>query len=289
MANEMVVFQGKSFSVGLQSMLGSTAYGWCLTGLPKGVVLLGIDTEKVPSSATVAPVIQKFWFVAVSETDKKAEIEFTMINFTSLSETEQKHNVSISVVPSDSDEFAKYSENNDVMLRSIGNAAIPYGYVLGAQEPLVKYGYACDAGDTAALKYGYPCGVQDGANINVKYGYACDVSDTAALKYGYPCGVQDATLKYGYPCGVEDASTGVKYGYPCGEPVLKYGYPCGEAPVLKYGYPCGDTPTLKYGYPCGAKDATLKYGYPCNIQNSAVAYGYNSSTQNALMKYGYFC
>ena len=70
MANEMVVFQGKSFSVGLQSMLGSTAYGWCLTGLPKGVVLLGIDTEKVPSSATVAPVIQKFWFVAVSETDK---------------------------------------------------------------------------------------------------------------------------------------------------------------------------------------------------------------------------
>lgn len=259
MANEMVVFQGKSFSVGLQSMLGSTAYGWCLTGLPKGVVLLGIDTEKVPSSATVAPVIQKFWFVAVSETDKKAEIEFTMINFTSLSETEQKHNVSISVVPSDSDEFAKYSENNDVMLRSIGNAAIPYGYVLGAQDPLLKYGYACDA------------------------------ADTAALKYGYPCGVQDATLKYGYPCGVEDASTGVKYGYPCGEPVLKYGYPCGDAPVLKYGYPCGDTPTLKYGYPCGAQDATLKYGYPCNIQNSAVAYGYNSSTQNALMKYGYFC
>ena len=102
MANEMVVFQGKSFSVGLQSMLGSTAYGWCLTGLPKGVVLLNIETEKVQSPNTVAPIIQKFWFVAVSETDKKAEIEFTMMNFTNLSATDQKHNVSISVVPSDS-------------------------------------------------------------------------------------------------------------------------------------------------------------------------------------------
>lgn len=315
MANEMVVFQGKSFSVGLQSMLGSTAYGWCLTGLPKGVVLLNIETEKVQSPSTVAPIIQKFWFVAVSETDKKAEIEFTMMNFTNLSATDQKHNVSISVVPSDSDEFAKYSENNDAMLRSISNAAIPYGYVLGAQDPLLKYGYACDVADTPTLKYGYPCGVQDATNTNVKYGYTCGANDATAvkygypcgtqdatlMKYGYPCGVEDATLKYGYPCGAEDVATGVKYGYPCGEPVLKYGYPCGDtpalkygypcgdAPVLKYGYPCGDTPVLKYGYPCGAQDATLKYGYPCNIQNSAVAYGYNCNAQNAMMKYGYFC
>ena len=33
MANEMVVFQGKSFSVGLQSMLGSTAFVPAVAGL----------------------------------------------------------------------------------------------------------------------------------------------------------------------------------------------------------------------------------------------------------------
>ncbi|MBO4291853.1 MAG: hypothetical protein J5898_08095, partial [Lachnospiraceae bacterium] len=246
MANEMVVLQGKAFTIELQSMLGSTNYGWCLTGLPQGIALLSTETE--PAGRGIAATVQRFWFGAVSETAEKAEIEFTLIKLADMSATEQKHIVAVTVVPSDSEEFAPYSENSEVMSDAVRNAAIPYGYVLGDQEAL-KYGYPCGAQD-AALKYGYPCGAQDAA---LKYGYPCGAQD-AALKYGYPCGAQDAALKYGYPCGAQDAA--LKYGYPCGvqDAAVKYGYPCGAQdavmnfsvsenppePILAYGYPCGD-------------------------------------------------
>ena len=147
MANEMVVLQGKEFTTGLQSMLGSTAYGWCLTGLPKGIALLHIENE--PTASGVSPIIQRFYFVAYAKTEKKAEIEFTLVNFATKVPSDQKHVLAVTVVPSDSEEFAKYSENEDAMLRS--NAAIPYGYVCGTQDTTLKYGYPCDVQD-AVLK-----------------------------------------------------------------------------------------------------------------------------------------
>ena len=327
MANEMVVLQGKAFTIELQSMLGSTNYGWCLTGLPQGIALLSTETE--PAGRGIAATVQRFWFGAVSETAEKAEIEFTLIKLADMSATEQKHIVAVTVVPSDSEEFAPYSENSEVMFDAVRNAAIPYGYVLGDQEAL-KYGYPCGAQD-AALKYGYPCGEQDAA---VKYGYPCGAQDAVmnfsvsenppepilaygypcgdgngtatALIYGYPCGVRDTamnfsvsrsaadpSLAYGYPCGGNGTAMGVIYGYPGGKndngPILIYGYPNGtQDAAVKYGYPCNQNVAIKYGYAC-KQDAAVKYGYPCKMQNAGFVYGFKCDPQNPMLKYGYYC
>lgn len=272
MANELVVFQGKAFSVELQSRVASTNYGWCLTGLPEGIAL--ISKEVVPPSGRLSMTTERFWFGAVSSTQQKEEIEFTLIRLANMTASEQKHTVLVTVVPSDSDEFVGYCENNDPAVRSLRDAGAPdeavlkYGYPCGEDVAAFKYGYPCGE-DDAAFKYGYPCGVND---VSLKYGYACGANE-AVLKYGYPCGVQDVAYKYGYPCGVNDVS--LKYGYACGanEAGLKYGYACGVQDVAyKYGYPCGvNDAGLKYGYACGADDAVLKYGYPC--QGVAVKYG----------------
>ena len=222
MAKEMVVLQGQSFSIELQSMFGSTNYGWTLTKLPQGIALL--STETISTATGVAPVIQRFWFGAVSATEDKSELEFTLINFTDMSATKKTHTVLLNVIPSDSDEFAKFSENSDATIRAVAGPAMPYGLVLGSQEAVVKYGYPCGVQDAPLMKYGYPCGVQD----------------APLMKYGYPCDLP--LMKYGYPCGAQDAS-------PNREAALKYGYPCGTnyAPLMKYGYPC-DLPLMKYRF-----------------------------------------
>lgn len=221
MANEIVVLQGQSFSVELQSMLGSTNYGWTLTKLPQGIALL--STETVPTAAGVAPVLQRFWFGATSATEDKAELEFAIVNLTDMSVSKKNHTVLVNVIPSDSEEFAKFSENSDATIRAVSSPAMPYGLVLGSAQ--------------ANLKYGYPCNVND---VNLKYGYPCGANDVALMKYGYPNTVGDVALKYGYPCGAQDAASKQ-------DVALKYGYPCGVNDVA-----------LKYGYPCGAQDAATK-------------------------------
>ena len=273
MANEMVVLQGKKFTVELQSMLGSSGFGWSLTGLSKGIALL--DTTMSPSTYArmVAPVIQKFEFVAIAAPEDKAEIEFTMISFATMEVSKQKHTVMVKVIPSDSEEFVKLSENCEPMFRDVCNSMPPYGFPSPkeVQDSVVNamYGYNCGTFNPLVL-YGFPAN-QD---VTLKYGYPCGVQDAVNVKYGYPCAnnQQDPVVKYGYPCGVQDA-VNVKYGYPCGDQdvLLKYGYPCGaqDAVNVKYGYPCVDRNlTLKYGYPCGAQDAAVMYGFKCDNQKS---------------------
>ena len=247
MANELVVFQGKAFSVELQSRVASTNYGWCLTGLPEGIAL--ISKEVVPPSGRLSMTTERFWFGAVSSTQQKEEIEFTLIRLANMTASEQKHTVLVTVVPSDSDEFVGYCENNDPAVRSLRGAGAP-------DEAVLKYGYPCGVQDVA-YKYGYPCGVND---VSLKYGYACGANE-AGLKYGYACGVQDVAYKYGYPCGVNDA--GLKYGYACGadDAVLKYGYPC-QGVAVKYGIPCADEEEEPGKKGSGAPLVSLMYGFP---------------------------
>ena len=264
MSNEMVVLQGKVFSVELQSMLGSTLYGWSLTGIPQGIALLGTETSR--TTLGVAPVIQRFWFGAYSAVKDKASLEFTLVNVSDVSATEKKHTVSVKVIPSDSEEFAKLSENSDAMVSDVCNSMQPYGYPLGATNFVnMAYGYPYRRGEVV-FKYGYPCATDD---VNVKYGYPCDDS-VVAHKYGYPCGVQDVLLKYGFPCKTQDVN--FKYGYPCGvqDVLLKYGFPGATEDV-----------NFKYGYPCGAQDAALKYGFPCKSSDAAIMYGYKCDSSKS--------
>ena len=179
MAKEMIVLQGKSFSIDLQSMLGSTCWGWCLTRLPQGIALIGMET--IPTAAGVAPVIQRFWFGALSAVKDKAEIGFTLINLSDMTSAKQKVDVNVTVIPKDSEDFAKFSENCDDAVDPVCNSAMPYGVVLGNRS--------------VAFKYGYP-------NQNMKYGYP-DIN----LKYGFPRGDAKPVVAYGFPR--------VKYGFIC--------------------------------------------------------------------------
>lgn len=172
MGKEFVVLQGKTFFVELQSMLGSTNYGWCVRSMPKEVILIGMDN--IPVREGIAPVIQRFYFGVTAADNSNAEIDFVLTCLTNLADVSDEFKASIRIVPSDSEEFTAYSEND------INSEAL-YGFVYTGDK---------------ALKYGYPCNTQGPA---VKYGYPCGVRD-AGLKYGYPCGVRDANLKYGYPC-----------------------------------------------------------------------------------------
>lgn len=288
MAKEMVVLQGKSFSVELQSMLGSTNYGWTLTGLSEGIALLGTEISRV--NPRIGPVIQRFLFGAISATKDKVELDFTMVNLSDFTATDKKYSVLVKVIPSDSEEFVKLSEKNEPFA-DVFNSMPPYGFPSPkeVQDSIVnvKYGYPCGVQDSIVnLKYGYPCGVQDSI-VNVKYGYPCNNQDPV-VKYGFPCGDVPITVKYGYPCGVQDSIINVKYGYPCGIQNgvnVKYGYPCdGQDPVVKYGYPCdSQDPVVKYGYPCDNQNTTLKYGYPCGVQDATL------KTQNAAVMYGFKC
>ena len=264
MEQNYVALQGKTFVVELQSMRGSTGYGWCLSTLPEEVILIG--TDETPAAPGIAPLIQKFYFGVVSAQQINIEIKFILAAPWKLGEAADTYTAKVRIVPSNSGNFAAYGENVNT---PFFNANTPFFH---ANTPFfnVNTPFFHDASANTVHAYGYPCGAQDTAAF--KYGYPCGAQDTAALKYGYPCGVQDtATLKYGYPCGAQDTAT-LKYGYPCGvqdTAAVKYGYPCGvqDTAALKYGYPCGaqDTAALKYGYPCGVEEATKDarpYGFP---------------------------
>ena len=198
MSQSIVVSQGATFVVELQSMLGSSNYGWCLSSLPKGVVLLGIDT--VPSPRFIGPVNQKFYFGACS-CDQTLTLEFVVTASHYLQDIKDTYTVDVQIVPADKQQFVPYSEN------TIAN---------------VKYGYACADQDQMPIgKYGYP--YEDQMPV-VKYGYPC-ADQMPVVKYGYPCADQMPVVKYGYPCA--DQTPVMKYGYPDQPPVMKYGYPCG--------------------------------------------------------------
>ncbi|MCI8407756.1 MAG: hypothetical protein HFJ09_00565 [Lachnospiraceae bacterium] len=270
MDKEYVVLEGKIFTVELLSNFGSTNYGWCISSLPEGIIMMGAENIHIGGSRSVTK-LQRFYFGVVSSKELQVDINFTMNNWSDLTKVAEYFTAKVRIVPSNSSDFVSYSEN-------VANTAIPYGLVYANENvanTAIPYGlvYTSDNMQDINVKYGYPCGMQD---ANLKYGYPCGVQE-ANLKYGYPCGVQDANLKYGYPCGVQDAN--LKYGYPCSmqDTNVKYGYACGVQDAnLKYGYPCSMQDTnVKYGYACGVQDANLKYGYPClEYTKDARPYGY---------------
>lgn len=205
MNNNYTVLEGKSFTVDLMSNVGSTNYGWCLTSMPKEIILFGTDTIPVEPIMAGGKSIQRFYFGAKSSENTQVTLQFELLCMSELSKAEGTYTLEVQIVPCNSDDYVKYSENAE-------QAAIPYGYVYD-NNPIQaeKYGYPCGAQDamTASLKYGYPCATQtalDAFPLSVKYGYPCTVA------YGVP----NPTLDYGYPV--------VAYGYPCR---VAYGYPNG--------------------------------------------------------------
>ncbi len=283
MSNKLVVLQGKSFYVELQSMLGSTNYGWCLKSMPEELLLTG--TQNTHTRPGISPMMQRFYFSAVSAETTNVEVTFVLACLSNVSDVTDEFKAEIQIVPSNSDEFVSYSENGPAPqviygITYMGDqetvcgdnaAALKYGYPCGNDTPFIRrhscgpentpFIHANSCNTNTAFKYGYPCGVND---ANLKYGYSCGAND-ARLAYGYPCGVNDANLKYGYPCGVNDAT--LKYGYP----VMEYGLPYAtDLTAMPYGLvysnnACADytMDSRPYGMVYTGQDARL-YAFPMN-------------------------
>jgi hypothetical protein len=187
--NAIQAYQGKDFTITLQSMTGSTGYGWCLTKLPAGFALVSTDVI-APTPYAVGPVNQVFNFFALEAPEEaEAFVEFTSVRYFDPSQTGEKLSIAVTVIPYNDlvglDGFVKYSENTAT-----------YSPVV------VAYGFPCNqgamgaAGSDAAFKYGYPCAVAgvDSCGAPVKYGFPCAAVNSVNIdKYGFPF------VKYGYP------------------------------------------------------------------------------------------
>ncbi|MDE6026220.1 MAG: hypothetical protein K2G45_12310, partial [Lachnospiraceae bacterium] len=217
MNKEYVVLEGKIFVVELLSYMGSTNYGWCISKLPEQIIVMGTDNVPVGGNYS-ATVLQRFYFGALSTKEEKADISFTLNNWSNLDDVADEFTANVKIIKSDSEEFAFYSENavkvampyglvrSDIGVQnSCQDYGLPYGKLSSINPSLVAYGVPCDM-QAANYKYGYPCDMQA---ANYKYGYPCSV-EGANLKYGYPCDMQEANFKYGYPCSMQEAN--FKYG-----------------------------------------------------------------------------
>ena len=211
MNKEYVVLEGKIFVVELLSYMGSTNYGWCISKLPEQIIVMGTDNVPVGGNYS-ATVLQRFYFGALSTEEEKADISFTLNNWSNLDDVADEFTANVKIIKSDSEEFASYSEN-------AVKVAMPYGLVrsdIGVQNSCQDYGlpYGKLSGINPSLvAYGVPCGFNlqncntayEGQGANFKYGYPCDMQ-AANFKYGYPCDMQEANCKYGYPIGTQGAT-----------------------------------------------------------------------------------
>lgn len=190
MSESIKAYQGKEFTVSLQSMVGSTSYGWCLTSMPDEIALASICYEPTGAAGVVAPVNQIFTFFALGYSSDIKPIEFQEICLFDPRKTGRKISVKVDIIPynvstdgdSGLEDFVEYSENSAVF-NSIPNIRVAYGI-----PPYMS------AGDDVSIE---------------KYGVAC-------VDYGLPC------VKYGAPC-IEHTLTLEKYGVPC---IVKYGIAC---------------------------------------------------------------
>ncbi len=174
------VNRGEIFSVTLQSMIGSTNYGWCMTSMPKGISLFAQCNE--PASSGIGPVNQIFHFLAIIPA-KDMKIEFKLLCLSEPDKVEKE--LSINVFISNTDkvrglgDFVRYSENSAIY-----------------EGPSKKWSPSMVIAYAAPYPQGYGDCCND--NCNTLYGYP------PIEKYGYP----PVEFKYGYP------PTTVKYGYP---------------------------------------------------------------------------
>lgn len=81
MKNVIQAYQGQSFRVSLESMLGSTNCGWCLMSMSEHVVLAG--QSNVPVRPGIAPVNQNFYFIAIDDCQNPDDVilKFGLFNF----------------------------------------------------------------------------------------------------------------------------------------------------------------------------------------------------------------
>ncbi|MCU7923968.1 MAG: protease inhibitor I42 family protein [Candidatus Thiodiazotropha sp. (ex Dulcina madagascariensis)] len=256
---------GESFDIHLQSMQGSTGYGWYLSGLPEGVALLGVTASPVYPGPTVGPTRQTFTFVGLTEIE--SSLEFHLLAPWKPTEPADHKVFALFIGVEPADELESEMGTGKFVARSAHTvnmpAVIPYGFPDEAslrQEGIVfpLYGFpppgggpivnVIESAENCVLKYGVPGGVADPSHCTLKYGFPVNLAEEAKdilIAYGFPpptggggpvvAAMSQRTPDSGSSGWEMQASDEVN----C---VVKYGTPGGIATdpadcTVKYGFP----------------------------------------------------
>lgn len=227
-----------TFDIILESMLGSTNYGWSLKSMPDGVALL--STEIVPIRTGISPVRQIFTFAAL-EPVKDGIIEFAMLCMSNPSS-----------LPADTATYHIYihaEDENDALEKVIGSSKFLKGSgTVNHFKPIPLYGFPMES--RTIMPYGFPKPA-DTAQVNVVHS-----KNNCLLKYGTPWGVTEV-----------EADCNLKYGFPVNMPIYKYGFPMTNQAGEEFEVVHDDKNCIvKYGFPGGIgaldKHCTMLYGFP---------------------------
>lgn len=251
---------GQVIDVSLESMMGSTGYGWELSELTGPVNLIGISV--IPSSTgAVAPVTQVFHIRGVGV--GKAKASFVLTAAWKLEEPIQTITYQINVTeakkPADDDLKIKgYVASPQASVRDQQSVIPPYA----VQAPNQVYGIPCSDlwhrfyygvlpqninTPDPRLYYGVCCRPTESGfeDPRMYYGIRSAQSSDPRLYYGVCCAPEsDPRLYYGVCCAPESDQCGAppqiyKYGvlprplYNVNTPISKYNIP----PMMRYNFP----------------------------------------------------
>ncbi len=224
---------GQVIDISLESMMGSTGYGWELSELTGPANLIGISV--IPSSSNaIAPVTQVFHLRGVSVGE--VTVSFVLTAAWKLEEPVRKVTYKITVTeaqkPTEDDLKIKgYVASPKASVRDQQSVIPPYA----AQPPVPDYGIPC-SDLWQRFYYGVLPQNQAAADPRLYYGVCCSPSLSAQadvrMYYGIPCAsVQsDPRLYYGIPCASVPSDPRLYYGIPCvstqNDPRLYYGVCC---------------------------------------------------------------
>lgn len=238
---------GQMFDISLESMMGSTGYGWELSELTGPVNLIGISI--IPSSSgIISPVNQVFHLrgIAVGE----ATVSFVLTAAWKVEEPVNKvtYNITVTEVQKPAEDDLKlkgYVAPPKVSVRDQQPVIPPYA----SQPPMPDYGMPCS---DLWQRFYYGVLPQNLAanDPRVYYGVCCPPSSSLQ---------QDPRLYYGIPCATTQADPRLYYGVCCAPDandcqmppqVYKYGvlpralYNV-NSPVSLYNVP----PMMRYNFP----------------------------------------
>jgi len=246
---------GQVIDISLESMMGSTGYGWELSELTGPLRLIGISV--IPSSTeAVAPVTQVFHIKGTGI--GKAKVKFVLTAAWKLEEPIQTVSYQIKVTeakkPVEDDLKIKgYVASPKATVREQASVIPPYA----AQPPMPDYGIPCSdlwqryyygvlpqnlGASDPRLYYGVCCSPQASNLVDTRMYYGVRCAPTADPRFYYgvccapesdECGTPPIILKYGIPSQI------YKYGilprplYNVNSPFAKYNIP----PVMRYNFP----------------------------------------------------
>ncbi|MDU9047433.1 MAG: protease inhibitor I42 family protein [Candidatus Electrothrix sp. Rat3] len=225
---EVKIEVGQAVDVSLESMMGSTGYGWELASLEGGVNLTGISVQPT-STRPIAPVIQIFSFRGIGEGSGKAV--FVLTAPWKVEEPKKEVVYTFTVVKAedvDTDDALRlegFAAGPTANVRPAGSGGIVQPIYSVPTDPCLYYG-VCPPGDDCCNQPQAKYGIQPPV---------CECDDCCCNppqpKYGVqpPCCECDdcccnppVTMKYNVPT--------MRYNVP---PMMRYNFP----PMMRYNFP----------------------------------------------------